>query len=168
MGNRLTSGWIWLCWSLRTMELVSVGRSPPASALLSISNHPLPAPDLDQDSIIWKFTSFGQYTVKSNYKVCAGTLSMENNNTWRLIWQWKGPQRVRSFLWLTFHRRILTNEERAQRHLCASARYECCKSEVETIFHMLRDCPGDHYVWTKLLPSIMHENFFTPRVSLQE
>ncbi|XP_021603296.1 uncharacterized protein LOC110608387 [Manihot esculenta] len=40
----------------------------PASALLSILNHPPPAPDLDQDSIIWKFTSSEQYTVKSVYK----------------------------------------------------------------------------------------------------
>lgn len=58
----------------------------PASALLSILNHPPPALDLDQDSIIWKFTSSRQYTVKSVYKVCARTFFIEKDNAWRLIW----------------------------------------------------------------------------------
>ncbi|PKI31399.1 hypothetical protein CRG98_048210 [Punica granatum] len=37
----------------------------------------------------------------------AGTGSM-----WKLIWSWKGPQRIRNFLWLVCHDRLLTNSYR--------------------------------------------------------
>ncbi|CAN1177321.1 Putative ribonuclease H protein At1g65750, partial [Linum perenne] len=36
---------------------------------------------------------------------------------WRLIWRWKGPQRIWQFLWLVAHNQLLTNSERHRRHL---------------------------------------------------
>ncbi|KAG6763271.1 hypothetical protein POTOM_033811 [Populus tomentosa] len=42
---------------------------------------------------------------------------------WRLIWRWKGPERIRNFLWLVAHNKLPTNNQRVARHLTDNA---CC------------------------------------------
>ncbi|KAJ9183617.1 hypothetical protein P3X46_007442 [Hevea brasiliensis] len=45
---------------------------------------------------------------------------------WNSAWHWKGPQRIRVFLWLALRHRLLTNEERQRRHLANSANCDRC------------------------------------------
>lgn len=54
---------------------------------------------------------------------------------WKLIWKWDGPQRIRSFLWLTHKGRLLTNSQRHRRHLASSPTCSLCNTQAETILH---------------------------------
>jgi len=51
----------------------------------------------------------------------------------------RGPERIRSFLWLVVHNRAMTNEIRYKRHMSGSPNCHCGSGDVETILHVLRD-----------------------------
>ncbi|CAN1147966.1 Putative ribonuclease H protein At1g65750, partial [Linum perenne] len=74
--------------------------------------------------------------------------SSEAGVSWDKIWKWEGPFRVKSFLWLAIHGRLLTNSERVRRHLAASPACPRCEVASESICHTLRDCPSAAAIWT--------------------
>ncbi|CAN1787254.1 Putative ribonuclease H protein At1g65750 [Linum perenne] len=71
-----------------------------------------PRDDLGEDDIIWGPDPRGKFTLKTAYDILASTGHHTDQDIWRIVWRWKGPNRVRHFLWLVAHDRILTNEER--------------------------------------------------------
>ncbi|KAJ9159056.1 hypothetical protein P3X46_024587 [Hevea brasiliensis] len=86
---------------------------------------------------------------------------------WNLVWSWPGPQRVRSFLWLALHNRLLTNQERARRHLCNVDTCDIRLGHVETVLHVLRDCTIARRVWSAFLPPDKRTSFFAYHWTLQ-
>lgn len=55
------------------------------------------------------------------------------------IWRVVVPERIRVFLWLVGNQVIMTNVERARRHLGDSEVCPICNGVVESIIHVLRD-----------------------------
>ena len=68
-----------------------------------------------------------------------GILGRENKG-WKVIWMWKGLERINFFLWMVGHERLCTNERRAKWSLC-SPNCSICENSIENILHVLRDCP---------------------------
>lgn len=93
-----------------------------------------PTPSSDRDSMIWKFISSRQFTVKTGQLWFSRSITVDKDRAWNTIWQWQGPQRVRTFLWLGYHERILTNVERARRHLSASNNCRSAMVELRQFF----------------------------------
>ncbi|KAL4390453.1 hypothetical protein AHAS_Ahas03G0146600 [Arachis hypogaea] len=56
----------------------------------------------EKDTLSWKLTSNGEFSIASAYKKLTGQQET-NNKIWNTIWKWKGPERVRTFMWLTIH-----------------------------------------------------------------
>ena len=69
---------------------------------------------------------------------------------WSWVWKLRVPQRIRTFLWLVLHGRLLTNEERARRRLCDSSQCELCNGGVEDLDHLFRHGPMAKEVWREL------------------
>ncbi|KAH1048009.1 hypothetical protein J1N35_038793 [Gossypium stocksii] len=87
----------------------------PDDVIKRIGSVPPPHPDGRADRIIWARSGLGNFSVRS-----ACWASKENSwnsydDAWKIIWKYKGPQRVRLFLWLIAKQRLLTNSERARR-----------------------------------------------------
>ncbi|CAN1179262.1 Putative ribonuclease H protein At1g65750 [Linum perenne] len=57
-----------------------------------------------------------------------------------MIWNWKGPNRIRFFLWILGHDRLLTNTERLRRHLTREGGCIRCDNGCESASHIFRDC----------------------------
>ncbi|KAL4335865.1 hypothetical protein GQ457_07G013980 [Hibiscus cannabinus] len=72
---------------------------------------------------------------------------------WCQIWRLSVPQCVRVFIWLVFHRRLLTNAERGRRNLVDSDRCSVCNTGTESIEHALRLCPQVRQVWEAMIAS---------------
>jgi hypothetical protein len=102
----------------------------PIRVVMVIASHPVPSTMMGTNNMYWKASSSGQFTIKTAYKHQAdnelhGTLG---DPTWRMVWKWEGPERIRSFLWLVAHNSLLTNERKVARnwsdnpycHLCQS------------------------------------------------
>ncbi|CAN1787165.1 Putative ribonuclease H protein At1g65750 [Linum perenne] len=77
----------------------------------------LPGDTLGEDGIIWGPDPRGRFTLKMVYEILDGVGHHTEQAIWKTIWRWAGPSRVRHFLWLVAHDRILTNVERRRRHL---------------------------------------------------
>ena len=84
----------------------------------------------------------------------------EENGKWSYIWRWQGPERVKTFLLLAMHDRLLTNGERMYRRLSSHDRCSKCHSREDTL-HVLRDCPVAVHIWTSLVHQQDWQKFFS-------
>lgn len=78
---------------------------------------------------------------------------------WNHIWKWHGPPRVRSFLWLANHRRLLTKHHRFSHHLYLDPICSKCQLTSETTLHVLQDFLSARSVWLKIIPPVLCHTF---------
>ncbi|KAK7268618.1 hypothetical protein RIF29_21320 [Crotalaria pallida] len=75
-----------------------------------------PSVDAGADSITWAKENDGVFSIASAATLLHDTSHPGNLNgtsfIFRLVWRWKGPQRIRALLWKICHERLLTNTER--------------------------------------------------------
>ncbi|CAN0880875.1 Putative ribonuclease H protein At1g65750 [Linum grandiflorum] len=109
-----------------------------------------PRHDLGEDIWVWGGEHTGKFSIKSAYELIINVDVRETDDIWNPVWKWKGPNRVRHFLWLTAHGRLLTNAERHRRHMTAAANCPRCPAEPETLAHTFRDCSFAIEVWKHL------------------
>ncbi|KAG8473137.1 hypothetical protein CXB51_035140 [Gossypium anomalum] len=69
------------------------------------------------------------------------------------VWKYKGPQRVRLFLWLAAKQRLLTNSERVRRGFGQSSLCSLCGHDSEDLLHVLRDCLIAKETWMLVVPT---------------
>ncbi|CAN1279411.1 Putative ribonuclease H protein At1g65750 [Linum perenne] len=113
-----------------------------------------------EDRITWGLERDGRFRVRSAYLLAAEEEGDTLDPIWRLIWKWKGPQRIRQFLWLVAHNRLLTNSERRRRHLAEIGSCQVCPGQEESVLHVLRDCPLASATWELLALSSGDQTFF--------
>ncbi|CAN1325799.1 Putative ribonuclease H protein At1g65750, partial [Linum perenne] len=72
----------------------------------------------------------------------------------------QGPNRIRHFLWLSSHKKLLTNHKRLRRHLTRDNSYPLYEHSIKDMEHILRCCPlaAD---WKSLIPSTQLRTFLT-------
>ncbi|CAL1399379.1 unnamed protein product [Linum trigynum] len=58
----------------------------------------------------------------------------------RELWRWKGPSRVKHFLWLVLHHRLMTNKERVEHKLTMNCNFKRGNGSKKTVEHISRDC----------------------------
>lgn len=77
------------------------------------------------------------------------------------IWKWRGPNRIRAFLWKLVHGRLFTNEERVNRGMASDPLCPRCKSCLESIMHIVRDCDEVKEFWSRVIPQNSWSKFFS-------
>ncbi|CAA7037248.1 unnamed protein product [Microthlaspi erraticum] len=107
----------------------------------------------NKDTLSWTASPNGEFTVRSAYELLTRNLAPRQNmeSFFDRIWRVAAPERVRLFLWLVGNQCLMTNAERKRRHICDSDVCHVCKGRVETILHILRDCPAMMGIWTRLV-----------------
>jgi hypothetical protein len=57
----------------------------------------------------WHLSSGGEFSIKSAYGLQQSSLDSHRDKDplWRLIWHWKGIERVKVFLWTVAHEAII-------------------------------------------------------------
>ncbi|CAN1825871.1 Putative ribonuclease H protein At1g65750, partial [Linum perenne] len=101
------------------------------------------------------------FTLKSAYEILASTSHHSEQGIWKTIWRWTGPNRIRHFIWLVAHDRILTNAERRRRHLTDIDDCQRCRGGTEDTLHVIRDCKVAKEVWTIFTPPDLASEFFS-------
>ncbi|RYR40794.1 hypothetical protein Ahy_A09g046533 isoform B [Arachis hypogaea] len=119
-----------------------------------------PSPWKNEDQITWALSSDGAFNLKSAYQ-SLHTNQNPSDHIFKLTWNWKGPERIHTFLWLCANDVILTNAQRFRRHMTLNPCCPRCQSGEESIVHVLRDCHFANQVWKLLVPAREVENFFT-------
>ncbi|RYR15599.1 hypothetical protein Ahy_B04g072448 [Arachis hypogaea] len=118
-----------------------------------------PSPWKQTDHVARNLSTDGTFQLKQAYQALIESTA-QPDRIFSYIWHWRGPERIRYFLWLCAHNAILTNTERKWRHLTNSASCPRCVVEDETITHVLRDCAFAKGVWSSFLPMDWRNNFF--------
>ena len=103
------------------------------------------------DRMCWGLNTDGKFTLKSVY-----TLTRHNDATiqigsWKQIWSLKVPQRIRTFVWLLHHGKILTNQVRARRGLTFDPYCKHCPGCIEHLDHIFRNCSKRQRFWGHLM-----------------
>ncbi|KAL4352807.1 hypothetical protein GQ457_06G016690 [Hibiscus cannabinus] len=106
----------------------------------------------------WRWEKNRDISVRSAYKVLHTHANAENIPQWSKFWKLPVPQRIRVFMWLAFHQRLMTNAERVWRHLAMSDACPLCNGASETIEHVLRSCPRARRGWGPLKNDVEGEN----------
>ncbi|KAL9831279.1 putative ribonuclease H domain, reverse transcriptase zinc-binding domain-containing protein [Arabidopsis thaliana] len=116
-----------------------------------------------RDRLSWGESPDGKFTVSSAYSFVTQDLCPRQDMESFYRWVWKGvaPERVRTFLWMVSKQIIMINLERARRHICDSDICTVCKGGIETIIHVLRDCPAMSGIWQRIVPPQRRHKFFT-------
>ncbi|CAN1759813.1 Putative ribonuclease H protein At1g65750 [Linum perenne] len=118
---------------LATVNLV-MGMTPPQA-------------DRGDDDWVWGIEKDGKFSVKSAYRIVCNLGETKMADPWLSVWKWKGPQRVKLFLWLAVHEKILTNVGRKRRNLTDDENCANCPADAETVLHVLRDCKLAMDIW---------------------
>ncbi|CAL1384527.1 unnamed protein product [Linum trigynum] len=121
----------------------------PDDILNLIAGMEVPNAQLGEDKTIWAMERDGRFRLKSAYALAAGLDEADDDQSWTKLWKWKGPNRVKHFLWLVMHDRLMTNKERAKRKLTDNQNCSQCKDVEESIEHILQQCPSAKLTWIK-------------------
>ncbi|KAK9010915.1 hypothetical protein V6N11_043782 [Hibiscus sabdariffa] len=105
-------------------------------------------------------TSNKLFSVRSGYEVRMGVHHGPTEQIWTTVSRFKGLPRIRYFLWLLCHGRILTNVERYRRHLTLDCCCSVCGDEWEDMDHIFRRCPVAYSIWDMLIRADKKEEFY--------
>ncbi|KAK9028235.1 hypothetical protein V6N11_068045 [Hibiscus sabdariffa] len=109
----------------------------------------------------WAAGTNNEFTVRSEGVVSRGVFYGPFERVWRVIAEFKGLPRVRMFLWLVCHERVLMNAERRRRRLTQDSSCAICGDDREDLDHLLRFCPSTIWFWNQLIRSDAWNEFNT-------
>ncbi|KAL8159786.1 hypothetical protein V2J09_001323 [Rumex salicifolius] len=139
----LDGGWVWGQFS----------NYLPASCLMRLCAVVIRRGPNFADSIGWAHSRDGEYSTKSAYLSLKPLPSMETElcDIFRRIWRLRVSERIRMFLWIGVHGKLMTNAERFRRHFASSPTCSICGRGDETLLHIFRDCDKARDVWNILV-----------------
>lgn len=114
----------------------------------------------DSDSFVWAHGKGGKFTVKAVYCLSRGWTEEVGWEGWRLLWRVKVHEKIKVFLWLMLHGRLLTNLG-IWRRMAASAACGRCHKEDEGVPHAIKDCVVAKEVWRCLIEPELRSEFFS-------
>lgn len=118
-----------------------------------------PHPNNGNDVPLWPGDHLGSFSVASAYQIIQGFFEKVRISIWKLMWKLQVPERIRCFAWQINHGRLMANQWKFRRGL-ADPYCSHCSSSVESILHVLRDCPIAAQVWSHLVRIDHKPNFF--------
>ncbi|XP_019167626.1 PREDICTED: uncharacterized protein LOC109163328 [Ipomoea nil] len=114
------------------------------------------------DSIGWSKDISGIFTISSAYDIATGASSLTEAAKWNSIWKLKVPNRIRSFLWLVAHGRIMTNSNRVKRGLTTCDKCWACDDLIEDVDHVLRSYPAAKDLCKAVFPDSFQRRSMLP------
>ncbi|KAF7819384.1 Non-LTR retroelement reverse transcriptase [Senna tora] len=123
----------------------------PAHVCSRIASMVPPGNSNRKDVPAWRFSNNGSFSVKTAYKVLSNNEDLFKDPLWKHIWSWQGPQRIKSFLWLCGHDKVLSNVVRKNRGMTQDDGCAKCGDCQEDLLHILRDCASIKNVWLRIV-----------------
>ncbi|KAH9666673.1 reverse transcriptase domain-containing protein [Citrus sinensis] len=163
------SYWAQDAWVADVGPLVHLAVAPIPEAILHVwvadaisvdAIKPL-SPGSKADQFYWGSSNSGMFTARTTYNPLLGNFVQDEEVRWKSIWKWRGPHKIRTFLWLAAKERIKCKAELYRRHIGVDMICMCCGYAVEDTAHALRDCATSRRIWNMLLTGRETASFFT-------
>ncbi|CAN1801051.1 Putative ribonuclease H protein At1g65750 [Linum perenne] len=137
----------------------------PSDVVMQVIGMCTPRDSLGDDALIWGFEPKGSFSIRSAYLMLSGNDGVASDHSWNRLWKWNGPNKIKHFLWLASHDRLMTNVERNRRHLTNQVICSRCSLHDESLQHVLFECQFALQVWRAVLPEAVrakeeHGDFF--------
>jgi len=109
------------------------------------------------DVLIWSENKSNRFTVKSAYGVAQRLLNPTLGNHsmagvigrfWKSVWKLNTPPKVRNFLWRACSNILPTRDNLHRKKLQVEPWCAICHQPIETVCHILWECPLARNVWT--------------------
>ncbi|KAK7256404.1 hypothetical protein RIF29_29849 [Crotalaria pallida] len=113
----------------------------------------------ETDSVAWAHSNDGNFSIKTAYDTISNNLFPTDEMVFKLIWNWRGPQRMRTFMRKVENDILPTNQFRGRRHLTTNTMCPCCGLEEETTIHALHDCLEAVNIWLCFVPGQSKDSF---------
>ena len=101
----LTPRWFSILELMASGTGIFLNGALPADICACITNIHAPPHSLGIDTIAWAPSHDGPFSLKTAYSSLMGLGTVAGHYLFRLIWRWKGVERVKSFLWLVAKKR---------------------------------------------------------------
>jgi ribonuclease HI len=112
------------------------------------------------DNQLCKENAGGIFSIARMYHALCDYDLNNNDKVWNCIWRLKVPERVRTFVWMVKHGRLLTNERKHRMGL-GSEMCDFCRDHKDTTLHALRDCVLVRPLWLSVVDASLRHEFFT-------
>ena len=132
----------------------------PEEVQRDIQATPVPFSNKFEDRLAWKYSAKGDFDLKNAYLLAMDSTG-EAPFKWQWIWKLKIVPKIQLFVWKCMHRSLRVNQCLLERGLPMDACCPWCHYEVESILHVLRDCPFSTSVWIQLGGRVSNSNFFS-------
>ena len=76
-----------------------------------------PSSGIEMDRRTWCGFADGRFAISSAYTMLCKFNDDSSDPTWLRIWSLKIPERIRSFIWLVRHDRLITSSRKSQMHI---------------------------------------------------
>lgn len=104
------------------------------------------------DGLLWKSTSSGQFSAATAYESSCRSKWNQRDTKWAVVvWSWKRPEKIKTFLRLVLHDSLMTNLQRLRRGMTTVGECWRCQGELETTEHVLRGGCRAAAIWLKIL-----------------
>ncbi|XP_073051702.1 uncharacterized protein [Primulina eburnea] len=115
-----------------------------------------------EDNRCWGITSMGKFSVSSAYELILNLYEQDRDNSWGTIWKLEVPYRIRAFIWLVRHGKIMSNAERLKRGFTTNGSCALCHYELEDVDHIFRKCEEAKKIWRRLMPTKAFQTSLNP------
>ncbi|KAL2927766.1 hypothetical protein RDABS01_007218 [Bienertia sinuspersici] len=89
----------------------------PSDILKRIASHEMVEDMKAGDLVYWKGSTHRKFSIKYALKIIRNEESPSSNNQWELVWRAPAQQRIRAFMWLLMHDRLVSNANRVKRRI---------------------------------------------------
>ncbi|CAL8078162.1 unnamed protein product [Prunus armeniaca] len=70
------------------------------------------------------------------------------------------PPKIKTFVWLLFQAKLLTNVQRVRRNLASNPNYPCCNVSMESLDHLFHKCSHATRMWNSIgIPNQIAHSF---------
>lgn len=80
-------------------NVILLNQSIPSQIINRVTKLPVPSVSRNQDVYLWMASSDGVFSTASAYRALHGNQTHGDQTLFQLVWKWKGPERIRHFLW---------------------------------------------------------------------
>jgi hypothetical protein len=100
--------------------------------------------DDKNDEVMWALESSRKFSAKSLYKLIKDSGTVDHRMT--ELWKMKLPLKIKIFIWMLWHNRVLTGEQMKIRKSKKSERCKYC-GKLETRNHLFFNCNIAQVIW---------------------
>lgn len=123
------------------MQMERLNQLLPEDVCIKISTIKPLSMELHYDFPNWSASTDGKFSLKSAYTLLIDKILNGRNDShlFKLIWKWKGRNKVCSLLWQVAYGRLMNNEERQKINMIDGSSFSRCQNGPESIMHVLTD-----------------------------